>query len=55
MLAPGDFVRHPDRVDWGDGQVQSVDRHRTTVNFENAGKVMINAELIELEKLPAPK
>jgi hypothetical protein len=35
---PGDFVRHPDRPDWGLGQVQSVIGERVTANFENAGK-----------------
>ncbi len=47
-LAPGMFVRHPDREDWGLGQVQSVDGDRVTVNFENAGKHLINAAVIRL-------
>ncbi|TDH64702.1 DUF3553 domain-containing protein [Dankookia rubra] len=42
-------VRHPDRPDWGEGQVQSVIGDRITVNFENAGKLLINAALVELE------
>lgn len=37
-LVPGNFVRHPDRPDWGLGQVQSVAGGRATVNFEHAGK-----------------
>ena len=49
-IAPGAFVRHPTQSDWGLGQVQSVDGTRITVNFENAGKKVINAENIELEK-----
>ncbi|MEO9189646.1 MAG: DUF3553 domain-containing protein, partial [Acetobacteraceae bacterium] len=44
-------VRHPDRPDWGDGQVQSVIGARVTVNFENAGKLLINTDLIVLETL----
>jgi len=48
-LLPGDFVRHPDQPDWGLGQVQSVIAGRVTVNFENAGKVTINAEVITLQ------
>jgi hypothetical protein len=48
LLTPGDFVRHPDREDWGLGQVQSVIGHRITVNFEHAGKQLINAEVIAL-------
>jgi transcription elongation factor GreA-like protein len=56
-LLPGDFVNHPDRPDWGLGQVQSVAGNRVTVNFENAGKVTINAAVISLlrtEKAPTP-
>jgi len=48
LITPGDFVRHPDREDWGLGQVQSVIGHRITVNFEHAGKQLINAEVIAL-------
>jgi len=49
FLVPGAFVRHPGRPDWGTGQVQSVLGTRVTVNFEEAGKVVINAAVIELE------
>ena len=42
ILAPGMLVSHPDRPDWGVGQVQSVDGHRVTVNFEETGKQMID-------------
>jgi len=42
-------VRHPGRPDWGIGQVQSVIGDRITVNFEHAGKVLINAAVVELE------
>jgi hypothetical protein len=48
LLSPGDFVRHPDRPDWGLGQIQSMIGHRLTVNFENAGKVMVDGNVIEL-------
>lgn len=44
-------VRHPGRPDWGTGQIQSVIGDRITVNFENAGKVLINAAVVELEPL----
>lgn len=57
-LLPGDFVNHPDRPDWGLGQVQSVAGDRVTVNFENAGKVTINVAVISLlpaEKAPTPR
>jgi hypothetical protein len=47
-LAPGQFVRHPDQPDWGLGQVQSVLGARVTVNFEHAGKILINAAVVTL-------
>ncbi|MBE9607366.1 DUF3553 domain-containing protein [Acetobacteraceae bacterium H6797] len=42
-------VRLPAQPDWGIGQVQSVIGDRVTVNFENAGKVLINAARVFLE------
>ena len=48
MLEPGQWVRHPTEPDWGVGQVQSVVGPRVTVNFEHRGKVLVNAEVIEL-------
>lgn len=47
-LVPGMFVRHPGRPDWGLGQVQSVIGARVTVNFENAGKLLINSDVVSL-------
>jgi len=47
-MVPGAFVRHPTQPDWGLGQVQSVDGPRITVNFENAGKHLINSEVVAL-------
>jgi hypothetical protein len=47
-IVPGAWVRHPTQPDWGLGQVQSVDGARITVNFENAGKYLINGDVIEL-------
>ena len=52
-LAPGVFVRHPARPDWGLGQVQSVVGARITVNFEHAGKLLINGEIVKLEVIDA--
>jgi FKBP-type peptidyl-prolyl cis-trans isomerase 2 len=49
LIEPGMRVRHPDRPDWGEGQVQSVIGDRITVNFANAGKLLINAALVDLE------
>ncbi|MEZ5669302.1 MAG: DUF3553 domain-containing protein [Alphaproteobacteria bacterium] len=48
-LTPGVFVRHPGRPDWGLGQVQSAVDGRITVNFEHAGKQVINAAMISLK------
>ena len=48
FLEPGALVRHPGRDDWGLGQVQSVDGHRVTVNFEEAGKQTVDSRVVEL-------
>jgi hypothetical protein len=48
FLEPGALVRHPDRPDWGLGQVQSAIGDRITVNFEHAGKVVIDGSRIML-------
>ena len=54
-IAPGTFVRHPGRPDWGLGQVQSAIGTRITVNFENAGKVLVNAARVSLEPVSGPE
>jgi len=54
-LSPGDFVRHPGRPDWGLGQIQSMVGSRITVNFENAGKLLIDGNVIELEPAELPR
>ena len=48
---PGDKVVNPDKKDWGIGQIQSIIKDKVTVNFENAGKKVINAQNIQLEKI----
>jgi hypothetical protein len=48
ILAPGMHVRHPDRPDWGTGQVQSNSGGKITVNFPEAGKVVIDGAHIAL-------
>ena len=48
-LTPGAFVVHPERPDWGLGQVQSVVGRRVTVNFENAGKLLIDSGVVALQ------
>lgn len=52
FLEPGMLVRHPERDDWGLGQVQSVIGNRITVNFENAGKVLIDSRHVLLVLQP---
>ncbi|HET6184255.1 MAG TPA: DUF3553 domain-containing protein [Acetobacteraceae bacterium] len=49
LLEPGIWVRHPGQPDWGLGQVQSVVGPRVTVNFENAGKKLVNVAVVPLE------
>ncbi|MFC4671958.1 DUF3553 domain-containing protein [Seohaeicola nanhaiensis] len=48
ILTPGMLVRHPERPDWGTGQVQSNIGGRITVNFREEGKVVIDGSRIEL-------
>ena len=48
---PGDKVFNPNNKDWGIGQVQSIIREKVTVNFENAGKKVINSKNIELKRV----
>lgn len=47
-LEPGALVRLEGAEDWGVGQVQSVVGARVTVNFEEAGKQVINTDRAEL-------
>ena len=48
---PGDKVINPLAKEWGIGQVQSIIKEKVTVNFENAGKKVINSKNIELKKV----
>ena len=48
---PGDKVTNPANKDWGIGQVQSIINGKITVNFENVGKKVINANIIDLERI----
>ncbi|MEL6585134.1 MAG: DUF3553 domain-containing protein [Pseudomonadota bacterium] len=42
------LVRHPDAPDWGKGQVQSNVGGKITVNWEHAGKQVIDGTRILL-------
>lgn len=48
FLEPGVVVRHPGREDWGLGQVQSVAGRKVTVNFQDAGKQVIDTSVVPL-------
>jgi len=48
---PGDKVFNPNNKDWGIGQIQSIIKDKVTVNFENAGKKVINIRNIELKRI----
>ena len=48
---PGDKVFNPNNKDWGIGQIQSIIKDKVTVNFENAGKKVINIKNIELKRI----
>lgn len=49
LLVPGAYVRLPAQPEWGIGQVQSAIGQRITVNFEHAGKRLINSATVTLE------
>ena len=48
---PGDKVTNQANKNWGIGQVQSIINGKVTINFENAGKKVINSEIIKIEKI----
>ena len=48
FIEPGALVRHPLQAEWGLGQVQTVVGAKVTVNFEHAGKQVIDANRVHL-------
>jgi hypothetical protein len=54
FLEPGMLVRHPEQADWGLGQVQSNIDNKITVNFEHAGKVVIDSKRVFLLPVAGP-
>ncbi|MET3526900.1 DUF3553 domain-containing protein [Phenylobacterium koreense] len=48
FLEPGVLVKHPAQDDWGIGQIHSITGRKVTVNFENAGKQVIDASVVRL-------
>ncbi len=49
ILTPGTLVMHPQYREWGIGQIQSQIGGKVTVNFPNAGKVVIDCRHVSLE------
>jgi FKBP-type peptidyl-prolyl cis-trans isomerase 2 len=54
-IEPGMRVRLPEQPDWGEGQVQSIVGTRVTVNFEHAGKKLIETSRATLELVEEPR
>tara|TARA_R110000772_G_scaffold138059_1_gene247010 strand:+ start:1011 stop:1202 length:192 start_codon:yes stop_codon:yes gene_type:complete len=48
LLEPGHFVHHPKAPELGLGRVQTIVGDKITVNFENAGKLIVDGAVIEL-------
>ena len=48
ILTPGMRVRHPGAPEWGLGQVQSNIGGKITVNFPEAGKVVLDGARVAL-------
>ncbi|WP_317054691.1 DUF3553 domain-containing protein [Roseovarius rhodophyticola] len=54
ILEPGMLVQHPQKPDWGTGQVQSNVGGKVTVNFPDAGKVVIDGTRVALMPVIEP-
>lgn len=54
LLEPGALVRHPERPDWGTGQVQSNIGGKVTVNFQHVGKQVIDTSRVDLDLVIEP-
>ncbi len=48
---PGVTVRNPQKPDWGLGMVQSAIGAKVTVMFEHAGKVVVNTDIVALDRV----
>ena len=51
IYTPGIYVINENNNEWGIGQIQSIISNKVTVNFENAGKKVLNFNNIILEKV----
>jgi hypothetical protein len=54
LWEPGMLVKAPARPEWGVGQVQSVVGPRVTVNFQEAGKLVVDTGEVSLEWVIVP-
>jgi hypothetical protein len=54
-VAPGDWVKLVSAPEWGVGQVQSVVGAKVTVNFEHAGKRVVQTDVVTLEQVEAER
>lgn len=54
ILEPGMFVKNTGAPDWGVGQVQSNIGGKLTVNFQDAGKVVLDGARVRLEIVHMP-
>ena len=48
-ITPGMYVINEIRKEWGIGQVQSSIHEKITINFEHAGKQVININKVQLK------
>jgi len=48
---PGAYVRNLAEPEWGLGQVQTALGPKVTVMFENAGKVVVDTDIVALERV----
>jgi len=48
FIEPGALVRHPGQSAWGLGQVQTMVGTRVTVNFQDAGKQVVDTQNVRL-------
>ena len=51
FLEPGMYVYNPSQPEWGTGQVQSSINGKTTVNFPEIGKVVIDGSRVALKQV----
>ena len=48
LISQGSFVRHPGAPELGLGRVQTIVGDKITVNFDEAGKLIVDGAVVEL-------